>query len=97
MLGSEICDISNMIDVETIETHGGSKKREISGRIIENAGKQASTPIKARIVCQVKIESLGFHVIEHRDHRAENSEKNPGDFNQRLPTELVRFKDARRS
>ena len=74
MVRRKLCDIGKMIDVEMIETKGGSKEGKIRGRIIEHAGEQTGAPIKTGIAGEVEIGGVEFHVIEDGDsfppHRA---------------------------
>src|SRR6266567_97512 len=97
MARRKLCDIRKLIDVEMIETKGGGEEGKISGRIIEHARKQTGAPIKTSITGEVKINRVEFHVIEHWNHCAKDAEKNPGNFDQWPPTELIGFKDASRS
>src|SRR5207253_5685824 len=94
MAGCKLCNIGKMIDVEMVDTKGRSKEGQISGRIIEHAGKQTGAPIKTGIAGEVEISRVEFHVIEHWNHGAKDAEKNPGDFDEWPPTELIRFKEA---
>ena len=54
MPGRKFCDIGKMINVEMIDTKGRGKEGQISGRIIEHAGKQTGAPIKTGIAGEVE-------------------------------------------
>src|SRR5438067_13853392 len=97
MAGGKLCDIGKMIDIEIVDTKGGGKGGQISGRIIEHAGKQTGAPVKTGIAGKVDISRVEFHVIEYWNHGAKNAEKNPGDFDEGSPIEFIRLKDASRS
>src|SRR5438046_6913966 len=97
MTGRELRDIGKMIDIEMVDTKGGGKEGQISGRIIEHAGKQTGAPVKTSITGEVEISRVEFHVVKHWNHGAKDAEKNPGDFDQWPPAELIGFKDPLRS
>src|SRR5207248_3180296 len=60
MAGRKLCDIGKMIDVEMIDTKGSGKEGQISGCIIEHAGKQTGAPIKTSITGEVEISRVEF-------------------------------------
>src|SRR4029453_18014655 len=97
MVRCKLCDVGKMIDIEMIDTKGGGKEGQISGRIIKHAGKQTGAPIKPSITGEVEISCVEFRVIERWNHGAKDAEENPGHFDEWPPTELIRFKHALRS
>ncbi len=96
MARRKLCDIGKMIDVEMIETKGGGEEGKISGRIIEHARKQTGAPIKTGVAGEMETGRVDFDVIEHWNHGAKDAEKNPGNFDEWPPAELIGFKDALR-
>ena len=61
------------------------------GARIVNAGKRATEPVKMHWRMNSELVGMKFKVIHNRQHSREDSHKEPGNFLDRTPAEIVRL------